>query len=113
MLLSYAVVLIKPVLPYVSDFIDHAFFYARHIATVHYENGRYHVHSETAKNTKEDKQDKSNLPSSKKDNTATEHILINTKQLVFSLAIRNAQYYTTTPAIISGISNINYPPPRI
>ena len=113
MLLSYAVVLIKPVLPYVSDFIDHAFFYAKHMATVHYENGQYHVHYQTAKDAGEEKQDKSNLPSSKKDNTATEHILINTKQLVFSLAIRNAQYYTTTPAIISGISNINYPPPRI
>lgn len=114
MLLSYAVVLIKPVLPYVSDFINHAFFYAKHMATVHYENGQYHVHYQTAKDAREEKQDKSNLPSSKKDNTSTEHILTNTNQTDFSLTIINAQYHTSaTQAVVSGILNVHYPPPRI
>jgi hypothetical protein len=62
-LISYTALLFKPVMPYVNDFISHAFFYAKHMATVHMENGQYHVHFEAAENSKQEKNEGSNTPS--------------------------------------------------
>jgi hypothetical protein len=114
LLMCYAVVMFKPVLPFISDFIGHVFFYTQHMATVHYENGNYHVHYETAKDVKEEKSDK--LPSSsssKNDTTSTEHILSVCKQDNFFAAYSNIKYSSSIiPSLISGISKNNYPPPR-
>lgn len=46
MLGIYTFGLIKPVMPLVKDVIAHAFFEDSHVAAVHYENGRYHIHLE-------------------------------------------------------------------
>lgn len=46
MLFVYAFGLVKPVLPLVKDVLAHTFFKSSHMATVHYENGRYHLHME-------------------------------------------------------------------
>jgi hypothetical protein len=46
LLFIYAFGLIKPVLPLVKDVLAHTFFKKSHMATVHYENGRYHLHME-------------------------------------------------------------------
>lgn len=46
LLLCYALVLIKPVLPVLADAFAHVFMEDRHTATVHFENGRYHLHLE-------------------------------------------------------------------
>lgn len=52
MLSIYIVGLIKPTLPVVKDFIAHTFFEASHMATIHYENGRYHLHLELSEEAK-------------------------------------------------------------
>ena len=113
-LVSYTVVVFKPVLPYVSDFIGHAFFFTKHMATVHVENGKYHVHYETAKDAKEEKSDK-NTAASKKDNAANDQIVIIPKQLTPCAAIIIGKKYfaVSSSTTLSGISNLNYPPPRI
>ena len=46
MLCLYVFGLIKPVLPLFKDVLAHTFFKTSHMATVHYENGRYHLHVE-------------------------------------------------------------------
>jgi hypothetical protein len=46
LLLCYALVLFKPVLPVLADAFAHVFMEERHMATVHFENGRYHLHLE-------------------------------------------------------------------
>ena len=46
MLCIYAFGLVKPILPIVKDVLSHTFFKTSHMATVHYENGRYHLHME-------------------------------------------------------------------
>lgn len=46
LLLCYALVLFKPVLPVLADAFAHVFMEERHTATVHFENGRYHLHLE-------------------------------------------------------------------
>ena len=111
-LLSYTVFMLKPVLPYVSDCINHVFFYAQHMATVHYENGKYHVHYETAKDAKEETSDKTSS-SSKKDNTANEHVLIALREHDLG-NYKDVDYILLpTPSLINGTLKNNYPPPRI
>lgn len=46
LLLCYALVLFKPVVPVLADAFAHIFMEERHTATVHFENGRYHLHLE-------------------------------------------------------------------
>lgn len=46
MLCIYTFGLIKPTMPLVKDLLAHTFFEKSHKATVHYENGRYHLHLE-------------------------------------------------------------------
>ncbi|TND08030.1 MAG: hypothetical protein FD123_2584 [Bacteroidetes bacterium] len=38
--------LVKPLLPAVEDFLAHSFWQTRHVATVHFENGKYHLHAD-------------------------------------------------------------------
>ncbi len=46
MLGVYVFGLVKPTLPLVKDVLAHTFFKSTHMATVHLENGRYHLHLE-------------------------------------------------------------------
>jgi hypothetical protein len=112
-LFSYAIVMFKPVFPYVEDFIGHVLFYKKHMATVHYENGKYHVHAEVTKNAKEDNSNK-NTPSSKKENTSTDHIVILNKVSVTITTITSHKYsLLKNNNLLAGNLSYNYPPPRI
>jgi hypothetical protein len=46
LLVCYAAFLLQPLVPVFKDAVAHMFWYSEHIATVHYENGSYHVHVE-------------------------------------------------------------------
>lgn len=46
LLLVYVTGLVKPLMPIVQDMLAHTFYKMEHMATVHYENGKYHVHTE-------------------------------------------------------------------
>ena len=83
------------------------------MATVHYENGQYHLHYEVEKNSKEQKSDKATAPSSKKDNSSNEHTISALETSNFSIAYFVTKYtLSNTPAAVSGIIKNNYPPPR-
>ena len=45
----YVALLVQPVAPLFADALAHVFWNSEHIATVHYENGSYHVHVEVKK----------------------------------------------------------------
>jgi hypothetical protein len=106
-------VMVKPVLPFVADFIGHAFFKAHHMATVHIENGKLHVHKEVIKNVKEETSDK-NTSTHKKDTQQNEHIVVNTITNFCSTIINERMYnLMCTPDVPTGNHQCNYPPPRI
>jgi len=46
LLFCYALALFRPLVPAIADGIAHAFWKMEHMATVHYENGSFHVHKE-------------------------------------------------------------------
>jgi hypothetical protein len=65
LLCVYSFALLKPLTPIVNDVIAHAFYKMEHLATVHFENGKYHVHAELAQQAEKDNPTKnSNTPSS-------------------------------------------------
>lgn len=113
-LISYTALLFKPVMPFVNDFVGHVFFYAKHLATVHEENGRFHVHLEAAKTSREENNKEGNTPaSSKKDNSVTEHcFFIINDEPVFGNSVHLHYMLRNNDAVCNGNIQKNYPPPR-
>ncbi|HXB10947.1 MAG TPA: hypothetical protein VNZ45_03095 [Bacteroidia bacterium] len=72
----YAMALIRPITPVIGDVIAHTFWRAQHMATVHFENGQYHVHYALATAAKEDYGNKKSS-SVKVDETLDTHIIVN------------------------------------
>ncbi len=111
-LVSYAIVMFKPVFPYVEDFIGHIMFYKQHMATVHFENGKYHVHAEVVKNVKENDSNKST--SFKKQFTTNDHIVVvNKVATIFTAPNARAYSLPSCNDLLTGNLSDNYPPPRI
>lgn len=110
-LFSYTTILLNPVAPYIADMVAHSFYLNQHIATVHYENGKLHVHKEVKEKAAKEEPAKQS-PSSKKNNSANDHI----NQLV----VDSWQYLQPsgifTPSMAPGLAYIylftHYPPPR-
>jgi hypothetical protein len=110
-LLSYTVVMLKPVLPYVSDLVNHVLFYKKHMATVHYENGKYHVHKEIVDNTKKEASQKE-IPAAKKENTATDHISFQQKETTTALVLNRIIQIPVSASLLHNYLAGDYPPPR-
>ena len=112
-LFSYAIVMVKPALPYVQDFVGHILFYKQHMATVHFENGKYHLHKEVVKNIKEENSNKNNLPEKKK-SSSTYEFLGNVNKSQQPVAALPVLVYALHPQqqFSSPYLAYNYPPPR-
>lgn len=113
-LFSYTLVILKPVTPYISDAVAHVFFYAQHMATVHYQNGKFHVHREIIDNAKKTASDKeSESPSSKKQNSANDHIVLAQRHQVINLSSVKAYHILASSSLMYTNISGDYPPPRI
>ena len=111
-LFSYAIVMFKPAFPYLNDVIAHALFLQQHLATVHFENGKYHVHKEEAKNSNEENSGKNSLPEKKK-TTTEEYVDSIFRTTVLYSSIKDVAYGTyLSQKDISPYLPYNYPPPR-
>lgn len=74
LLLTYATNLVKPVLPYIKDAVAHIFWYTDHLSSVHYENGKYHVHLEALREAKKTDNSKATVPG-KAQQIVSEHMI--------------------------------------
>ncbi len=110
-LFSYSMVMLKPVSPFISDAVEHIFNYTRHMATVHYENGKLHVHKELVENAKKRESPKE-APASKKENSTNDQITIQQKQSVQVLAESIACQIPPASKLIDNCLAGDYPPPR-
>jgi hypothetical protein len=110
-LFSYSMVMLKPVVPYINDAIAHIFYYTQHMATVHYENGKYHVHREVMDNAKKEASQKE-IPTSKKDNSTTDHTSFQQKEIPTDLSVHTLYPIGGTTALLCNYLAGEYPPPR-
>lgn len=112
LLFSYTTVMLKPVAPWFSDIVAHVFYNSQHMATVHYENGKLHVHKEIIDNAKKDEPEKQ-APSSKKENAASDHVAIkrNNEQQDPVLTFKHTNPRSSSLTDIELLTD--YPPPRI
>jgi hypothetical protein len=110
LLFAYSISLLRPVLPYVSDLAAHVFWYSKHMATVHYENGKFHIHKDLSAAADNDAPGK-NLPASKKTDNGAEHILFTSTRLMLPITV-GLYADNSTPDIIFIPHNIELPPPR-
>jgi len=111
LLFSYSTIMLKPVTPYFSDLAAHIFSYSEHMATVHFENGKLHVHKEIVDNAKKTDPQKE-APSSKKENSANDHLGFspNNDQPEFTkIPVPKASY---SSSLHYNYLQADFPPPR-
>ncbi len=106
MLGIYTFGLIKPVMPLVKDIIAHAFFESSHMASVHYENGRYHIHLELKEEVKNNTEnipvisEKDNLSVHvKSNNLQSEHYFLKAMEVLTPYLIAPIDLFTSPPFI--------------
>ena len=111
-LIAYVALLCKPVMPYVADEIAHAFWYSQHMATIHVENGKYHVHKQVVEESKKATPNK-DIELLKKYSSESEY-------LIFSIASTSQKYTLVNDKKFTGVIfsicnqvlDIDAPPPK-
>ncbi len=110
-LIAYSVLLLRPAIPFVADVMAHAFWYSQHIATVHYENGKYHVHYQCMDESKKSIPGK-NSQGIKTENFAGDY-MITEHSFEFSISPVPEDLYSHYSFAMPNIfPTNNYPPPR-
>jgi hypothetical protein len=110
----YVFAQLKPLIVVVEDVLAHTFWKVQHMATVHYENGHYHIHSELSDiSEKEAKNTQQKAPSSEKINETDSQ---NIHEVNFNFQTNSI----LTPVIVhqkqdvlAGFNRINSPPPKV
>ena len=109
----YVFAQVKPLTLITRDAIAHTFWRMEHMATVHYENGHYHLHtelkSEAEKANKEAQQKSTNSDSSYE---IIAHTIAKLNlNFQFNSSYSFIQYHQSQ-AVLAGFTKINSPPPK-
>ena len=94
LLLIYSLMMLKPLLPVVSDLLSHVFAEAIHIATVHAKYGSHHLEKE--------------LETTARDNSKNHNAVISEENFTVHVSTNEYSYY-----FYRGGQNKNYPVLRI
>ncbi len=110
LLFAYTTIVCKPIFPSIADTVAHIFWYSEHMATVHVENGKYHVHLEYTNAARKNYPEKdANLPKAGSD---TDH-LITAVTYHFSLPpVIETHFLTYTSPLSGNYLHSDFPPPR-
>ncbi len=105
--------MVKPMFPYINDAINHLIFYQQHLATVHFEDGAYHVHTEVSNDVKNSDSNE-DIPLSKKPANSSEHLVILAdKQCSAVLVVPVVHALFNCAGLSAGDLHDHYPPPRV
>lgn len=109
----YVFAQLKPLAVVVEDVLAHTFWKMQHMATVHYENGKYHIHAELSDiSEKETKNTQQKTPASEKTN---ENIQQNISNFNFNFQTNSSLIpvaFHQTQEVLAGFLRINSPPPK-
>jgi hypothetical protein len=111
LLFAYSTILLRPAMPYIADGMAHLLWYHEHIATVHIENGKQHVHIEVEKENKKNSAE-NNAEENKKASSISEH---SSSSIAYSFCpmIIQQNHFPNKFIFYSGTKpQRNYPPPR-
>ena len=113
-LFIYCFVQLRPLTAVLQDAFAHTFFKMQHMATVHYENGHYHLHNEVKTIAEQDNGSSAEkIPSSEKTETISSHLL-QTFDFVFKSEDNSTvRFITSGPEAKSGFTKISSPPPKV
>lgn len=112
LLFSYSLMLMRPVAPFAADIIAHTFWYSQHIATVHFENGKYHVHYQYMSESQKNAPGKN--AHATKTETFSNDYLVSQQEYNFSIRLVMNSYSTKPSSSIPEVyPSCNYPPPKI
>jgi hypothetical protein len=109
MLFAYALAILRPALPVLSDAIAHLSDEAAHIASVHYENGKYHVHKELRKSAEKSKE-KSTFQNA---HDVFQHFPVAEARLDYQSQSFKSHSFLYHQHLSDFLLQINLPPPRI
>ncbi|HSZ84725.1 MAG TPA: hypothetical protein VK787_01770 [Puia sp.] len=110
-LFSYTLIIIRPTVPIIADIIAHTFWYSQHIATVHFENGKYHVHYQSMNEAQKSFPGK-NPQNSKTETFIADHLIKNQKFDFTFFVINNKCFKNLCFSIPDMNPSHNYPPPK-
>jgi hypothetical protein len=110
-LVCYTLFVLNPVMPIFADILAHTFWEKEHLMTVHKSHGKFHVHFELVKASKQADKDKSsgNFKSGSED---TVHIIYDTEYDFSNKCFVNNSYSLCTFLCPTSYPNVDYPPPR-
>jgi hypothetical protein len=103
---------LKPLSLVISDVMAHVFDESRHLATVHYENGHYHLHTALEQDSKEQKNDRSSTPEKREVKEIQQLITENTQFNIYSNQ-SNPVVYFHTACLTEGHADVSSRPPEI
>lgn len=112
MLTAYVFGILKPLSPLLNDIFCHAFDKANHIATIHLENGKYHVHKEISAEIKNDVHQQKNIPDFSSEELLSLHLNSNPFYFSPSLNKTSVMYNKIGIRFSNAFSKTFNPPPR-
>lgn len=114
LLFIYAGAQLKPLTAVINDVLAHTFWKVQHMATVHYENGHYHLHNELKTISEEDKSStQEKVPSTEKSNETNSSQIVHELNFDLETVVTNISPIADPKQnVVSGFSQINSPPPK-
>ena len=111
-LFVYAAVQLKPLTAVINDALAHTFWKVQHMATVHYENGKHHLHVELLSGLDEqEKESARNIPSSIYE-TLVNHICTQKEKTEFYLPLSKTIFPHSTQHTPNVFIKDPTPPPK-
>jgi hypothetical protein len=113
LLVAYMLLQLSPLVTVLADTLAHTFHSKLHLATVHFENGHYHLHTElkTIENTSKEKN--TTKPTSEKTNSITAYHLLNQTHFTYKTNANLVSFpLSTAPAECNGFTQLPYLPPQ-
>jgi hypothetical protein len=111
LLFTFSTMLLKPAMPYVTDVLAHSFWYANHMSTVHFENGKYHIHKEAIDIAKKTNQEK-NTTLLKSFYSQDIFLATSCTYLPFLVADKSIHFASHTSQLNTIYSGCDFPPPK-
>lgn len=113
---SYTIGVFQSSLPFVKDFLDHTFNEFEHIQTIHFENGKYHVHSEVEEIQKQKSENNSqnqDIQTVKKQDFHNQDLPLFIFEKEQSISVKRDQQFCFSKTFILNELEAPDPPPKV